>query len=735
MTAALRMAIVGLFFISGFCGLLYEVVWVRLAMANFGITTPVMSVVISVFMLGIALGSYWGGRLIERLASRLALSSLVLYGMSELVIGLSAFTVPKLFSLGEGWLLRFNGMDSWQYLGLSAVVITAAIAPWTFMMGTTFPFMISFQKEREHSRENNFSALYLANVVGGMCGAAMTAALFIELFGFRNTLKIAGGLNFVIAGASFILASRYGLFHAPLAAQAEKPKTTTKQAESRVSPALTGVLLFIGGLSSMGMEVVWTRDFTLLAGTTVYAFAEILVAYLGATWVGSALYRWHTRGSKPVRDGHIVLLLAVTALLPVLLVDPRLTSSAKLAMASIAPFCALLGYFTPKLIDGYSLGDPKRVGLSYGLNTLGCIIGPILASYVLLPYLGIRHSLIVLALPFFLIPVLWFRQELMQRAGRVIAVAALAAIVVAVTVNRSYEENWRNDPTAVIRRDYAATVLSNGSGDSKFLYVNSIAITMLTPVTKTMAHLPLAFHSGTPSSVLIICFGMGSTFRSSLIWGVKTTAVELVPSVKEAFGFYHSDAADIMKDPNGTVVIDDGRRFLKRTDQMFDVVTLDAPPPPETAGESLLFSREFYEDVKSRLKPGGVLQQWFMGGERGIRQATTRAIMDSFPYVRVFRSLDGSGYHFFASMTPITGTAETLASRISPKAAADMIEATSFKDSISYFKSMLAGEYDIKTLLAADPSITITDDRPYNEYYTIRRHLSQNWAEGHDWIK
>ena len=112
-----------------------------------------------------------------------------------------------------------------------------------------------------------------------------------------------------------------------------------------------------------------------------------------------------------------------------------------------------------------------------------------------------------------------------------------------------------------IRRDYAASVISAGKDLDKHLFVNGIGVTCLTPETKFMAHLPLALHAGKPESVLIICFGMGTTYRSALSWDIDTTAVELVPSVKNAFGFYHRDAARVLNNPKGRIVIDDGRRF------------------------------------------------------------------------------------------------------------------------------------------------------------------------------
>ena len=100
---------------------------------------------------------------------------------------------------------------------------------------------------------------------------------------------------------------------------------------------------------------------------------------------------------------------------------------------------------------------------------------------------------------------------------------------------------------------------------TKSLLVNGIGMTVLTPITKFMAHLPLAFHKTPPESALIICFGMGTTYRSALCWNIDTTVVELVPSVTKAFQFYHADAPRFINDPNGHIIIDDGRRYLNRT--------------------------------------------------------------------------------------------------------------------------------------------------------------------------
>src|SRR5271170_2677829 len=194
-----------LFFVSGFCSLVYQVVWMRMAFASFGIITPVLSVVLSVFMLGLAIGSWAGGRWISSLVKRTGLSAACFYAGAELLIGLGAFAVPKLFAIGEGLLLTSGETDSFRYLSLSALVLAASILPWCVCMGATFPLMMAYVRERDCENTESFSFLYLANVLGAMCGTFLTAVVWIEVLGFHHTLWLAAAGNFTIAFISAFL--------------------------------------------------------------------------------------------------------------------------------------------------------------------------------------------------------------------------------------------------------------------------------------------------------------------------------------------------------------------------------------------------------------------------------------------------------------------------------------------------------------------------------------------------
>ena len=188
-----------LFFVSGFCSLVYEVVWTRLAFASFGIITPVLSVVLSVFMLGLSVGSWAGGRWVEQGARRTGWSAARFYALAELLVGLGAFAVPHLFKLGETLLLSAGQSNSFAYLSLSALVLAAAIFPWCVCMGATFPLVMAYIREQCPRSIHGFSYLYLANVLGAMGGTLLTAFVLVELFGFDDTLHVAAAGNFMIA--------------------------------------------------------------------------------------------------------------------------------------------------------------------------------------------------------------------------------------------------------------------------------------------------------------------------------------------------------------------------------------------------------------------------------------------------------------------------------------------------------------------------------------------------------
>jgi len=236
-------------------------------------------------------------------------------------------------------------------------------------------------------------------------------------------------------------------------------------------------------------------------------------------------------------------------------------------------------------------------------------------------------------------------------------------------------------------------------------------------------HLPLASLAAPPRRTLVLCFGMGTSFRSAMSWGTPVTVVELVPSVPSLFGYFHRDGDELLGSPRATVVIDDARRFLERTKERFDVIVIDPPPPIEAAGSSMLYSTEFYRVLAGRLAPGGIVQQWLPAAEPAVVASFAKALGQSFPVVRCFGSAPELGHHFLASFSPIENrTAGELAARVPAAAARDLIEWGPESSVEAEFQAVLGNELPLVRLIDEAPGVpALTDDRPINEYYFLRR--------------
>mgnify|MGYP002016226434 CR=1 FL=1 len=696
-----------------------------------------MSVVISVFMLGLSLGSWAGGKWISYLKKKTNFSAIIFYGFAEIIIGLGAFVVPDLFTIGEKLLLPLGEINSFQYLFFSALILGLSIFPFCFAMGVTYPFMMAFVQESKWNEHTSFSYLYLANGVGAMFGTIITAVFLIEILGFSNTLTFGAFGNFSLALICLIKG-----FYDKASPELERPifpsKILVMENWLLNKKSRTYLILFITGLTSLAMEVTWIRGFTPVLGTTIYAFAGVLATYLFSMILGSHLYRRDLNKQKTISTLKLIGACFLFAFFPIFLSDPHTDPTVTNLLVSILPLCVALGYLTPKLIDQFSQGNPHKAGRAYAINIIGGILGPLFASYFLIPTFGIKLTLVLLAIPYgFLFLYSMYSNEVSKLFKWVIGIGGTFATIVSLFFITTLEFPMDMGKGSLVLRDSTATVVAFGEGMDKELLVNGVGIARLTPIVKMMAHLPLSIRSKKPESALIIALGMGTTLRSAASWGINVKGIELVPSVVEAFPYYFKDFKSIIDQPNVEVIVDDGRRYLNRTQEKFDVITIDPPPPVEAASTSLLYSREFYKIIAEHLNKDGIFQQWFYDGEKKIFQAILRSLVDVFPHVRIYKSFNGRGFHFLASMEPFeTPLSKDLVSNLSLLVKKDIVEWASNSKSLNeidrdnlvedYFNRSFQKEVSIVGLLnQKDKSIFISDDQPYNEYHLLRRYIDE----------
>jgi spermidine synthase len=719
------------FLTSGFCSVLYELIWLRLSMAQFGVTTAMVSIVLSVFMAGLGLGSWAGGRAMGPADKPRKVPALRLYAAIEFLIGTAGIAVPYGLRWGHNLLERTGASSSFVYYWLAGSWVALILLPGCALMGATLPVgMRAIGDTVPGETKRSFSYLYMANVGGAIVGTLLPL-FFIELWGFHRTLTIGALSNGAIALAAGLLS-----VNAPQPAPELRPPAS---ATIRAGGGGILVLLFLSGLTSMGMEVVWVRSYTPYFGTVVYTFALILCTYLLATFMGSIVYRgWSSRwsGENPV----VWTLLAVCALLPLFAANPALNlqlpqfvrsllpfdPALRRLILGVMPFTGLLGFLTPMLVDRFCRGDSRKAGFAYAVNVSGCILGPLLAGFGLLPFLSERWALVLLTVPWLVVALAPLAAK-SAFASRAAAYALFAVAALLIIFGKGYQDLY---PNGRVLRDPTATVIASGQGMEKQLLVNGFGMTSLTPITKVMAHLPLAHLNRAPQNALVICFGMGTTFRSLHSWGIGVTAVELVPSVPRLFSYYHSDGEMILRSPLSRVIVDDGRRYLERTTDQYDVITIDPPPPLNAAASSLLYSEQFYAVARRRLRSDGILQQWLpaLPDTNAVDVASaTRSLRNSFPYLRAFE--DEFGIHFLASNHPLPRrTTDELLARMPTSAIDDFAEwdatpTEGARDAAGdRLDDLLRGEMNVDRLIAASPGTpALTDDRPINEYYALRR--------------
>jgi spermidine synthase len=405
----------------------------------------------------------------------------------------------------------------------------------------------------------------------------------------------------------------------------------------------------------------------------------------------------------------------------------------------LLPATVAMGYAFPlavRLVTTSTGGAATSVGRLYASNTAGSILGSFAAAFVLASTLGTNTSILLLAaveLGFGATLVLTGRplRRGSPRLAGAFATLALVAIVAPVTgspITRTATENHLSSLGTLVahREDNIATVDSAGGPPAqRQLYVTGVSMTFLTVSTKLMAYLPKALRPDA-SSMLVICFGMGSTFRSSLILGLRTDAVELSPSVPAQMGAFFPDADRFLRDPQGRIITADGRNYIRLSTARYDVIVVDPPPPIWSAGTVVLYTSEFFTEARRRLNPGGIFLLWFpYQATLDQFKAHVRTIRSVFPHVEVILDPSRNGAYLLGSDAPLIFDRDTLAGLLgSPNALTDFATAPDDPglDGAGWARTIMAHDWlrDGQVGAFAGSGPVITDDRPISEYYLLR---------------
>jgi spermidine synthase len=757
-----RGALLLIFLLSGIAGLVYEVVWARQLVLVFGNTTQAISAILTGFFAGMAIGGVIGGRLADRVRSPLRL-----YGILELIlVGLVLLTPFTFVAVREVYRGAFESLESSPGLlaGVRFGLAILALAPATIMMGATLP-ALSRHLVRDHRQlGHEFGSLYTMNTLGAVVGTLAAGLVLIEVFGLSQTLEL-GALCSATAGIAALVLSRWwpepGVvrpFRAPRTETAEAvvPRPARKPSSSlpdRVSrPRLALAVAFVSGLTSLGYQTLWTRLTSSGSDVSTYVFTLILACFLIGIALGAAVYSaFLSQTRRPV------LLLGLAQLLLAVLVMFGLSIETRFAfqadtvgslVLAVLPATLVLGITFP-MSSALVADDDSRVGASAGLligvNTAGAIIGSFVVPFLLIPWLSSPRAVVLLAVvnAGLGVALLSAERDIKPRlrlggslVGGLVAIAAAAlfaipnGLVLDPAVHSLDRQGATVDRTA--EDEIASVVAGTNAWGGKQLWVGGVSMTGLTVDARLMPLMPTILRPQS-RSICEIAFGMGSSYRSALIDGLKVEGVELVPSVPGMFSYYYADAAAVLANPNGRLIVADGRNHIELTTHMYDLAMADPPPPIHSAGAGVLYSQEFYRAVKAHLNPGGVMMEWIPYDQTVDEfRAHVQTFHSVFQYDIIAFGAAEDGVFMLGSEAPIAFTGEAARAVLSrPGIMADLAAAPNSPIrslDVDSWVGLVLGQVWIQgdqiARFAGDAPL-ITDDRPYTEYYLVRKVMNR----------
>ena len=731
MPRRLPVALCVLFLISGCSGLIYEVVWLRMLSRTLGSTVYATSTILAVFMAGLALGSFVFGRFADRVRRPLLLYACLEAGIGAtalLSLGMNSWPIPLYHAI-----YSFAGNSRAALTFGQIVVAVAALLMPTALMGATLPTLSAYSVRRFALVGRVVGTLYALNTLGAMAGVLASGFVLIGEIGETRTVIVGAVINGLVAVGALLLLRDGATTNPPGSEPPVAPSITVgEDSVSRRVRRMVLVCFGISGFVTLALEIVWSRMLVMYEGTSIYAFSSMLAVILGGIglggFVGRRVERWKDPLMALVRLEMGIGLGAAYSMAVFKYLQHGTGHLLMPPLVMLGPMAFILGVAFPVAVRCYSdhartVG--RRVGELYAWNTVGCILGSVSGGFLLLPFFGIAHSGIILAglATIASLALLVVHPKGIRRARLGDAVMLLAIASMLATTGDPYRDLTYSRFSDVEIFGYveeaAATTTSAGIHDiplNRHLFVNGYGMTGLITGNKLMAHLPL-WLADSPRDAIVICMGMGTTFRSATRHAdVDVTVVELVPAVTRFMHFYHADADRVMAQPNAHVVVDDGRNYLLMHQRKVDMITIDPAPPLYSAGTVNLYSQEFFKLCASRINPGGTVCLWVPPGPVSELKMLLRTFATEFPYVSAWAGPTYPGFYLIGTLRPVNDVeARVRRGFADPAIIPDLAEWDGSCDTPEKVLSLWVCDRDALLKFTSDRPV-VTDDRPYTEF-------------------
>jgi predicted membrane-bound spermidine synthase len=677
-----------LFFVSGICGLIYESVWAHYVKLMLGHAAYAQTLVLVVFIGGLALGSWLCARMAERIRN-----PLLAYAIIEGVIGLFALAFHRIFIAALNW-----GYDSLlpaaceqastfcaPQWGLAAVLLL----PQSILLGMTFPLVSSAVLRIDSSNPgHDIAGLYFLNSLGAVMGVLTSAFLLIPSVGLPGTLMTAGTANVLIAVVAYFASK--GIPRRLDVAAMPAPRRATGEERPLLVPLLA--VAFLTGLSSFIYEISWIRMLSLVLGASTYSFELMLATFILGLALGGAWIRKRVDATlDPIRLLAVIqIVMGLTAALSIpfyngsfdlmawilsaitrneaAFVFFNLTSTLICMLVMLpATFCAGM---TLPLITYRLLRSPtgeKSLGLVYAVNTVGGVAGVVIAVHFLLEAFGLGGTLVAGAAVDVLLGVALFALVNAPRRRRIAygAVALVLLAFVAMTfqidpkragsgVFRSgvaklglgdtvvFHKDGKTETVDVLEGAGRRAIRTNGKSDAALAMLASLPPTGDEYTMAMLAMLPLG-HNPDARKAAVIGFGSGMSttllLNSPRLQSVET--IEIEPAMIEGARNFRPIVNAAFDDPRSRIVIDDAKSYFARGRNHYDIIVSE-PSNPWVSGVASLFTEEFYARLAGYLDEGGVLSQWVHTYQMDTPTlaAIFKAVAKTFPDYVIYTSND-----------------------------------------------------------------------------------------------
>ena len=625
-----------IFFLSGFAALVYEISWSRQLGLLFGHTVHAASVVLASYFFGMAIGYALGARWSSRF------NPLVGYAVAELVVAGWAFAIPLLLDVSETaavapWLSHSSFF--WQTLA-RVVFSFLLLMPATIALGVTLPMMATWLAKENGgmARPEDASRVALAyaiNTAGALCGVVVATMVLLILVGVTGSSYCAALFSIAAAVIALLIARATG------GTAPEKLVAGPKNRTPLVSQ-LT-LLAALSGFSTLALQVLYTRMFSLVFHNSTYTFGIVVTVFLGALSLGGVLASWATRRlGTPALEQLTAWALAIGALYTVASISlfveltdldyfsygdsfvRYMTAATALVAVVVGPGITLLGMVLP--LAWRLAADPSQadggahtgsvVGRLTSANTIAAAAGALGASFLLLPIFGLWAAAVVVAASVFMVGFFWLKTPSFSNVKYISA--AMMLVLSMLTLNSPTESaSARKGKERTLRRWNSAygwiDVVQQGDSDVLKIRQNlhyRFGKTGNNAREYRQAHIPLLLHDD-PKRVMFMGLGTGLTAGGAVphVEVERIVVAELIPEVIEATRMLKKFNFNIIDHPKSTVVADDARHALLASEESFDVIVSDLFVPWESQS-GYLYTVEHYRTAASRLNEDGLFCQW-----------------------------------------------------------------------------------------------------------------------------